>query len=119
MYALYRKIRNGYSIDVNVLAVSEDKEELMMLLPYEVERYLRSKSKRLGSYDVNIYLPNGYQPLDYWARGAFDEEKFEVVETSYCETEFIKCHNELNKLREENERCLAGINDCVKARNRK
>lgn len=111
MYALYRKIVNGYSVDVNVLAVSKSKEELMALLPYEVERYIRSKVKRLLPFEINRFYLNGkgHEPREYWARGAFDEERFEVVEVMDGSMASLKCFRELNELRDENKKYLQSI----------
>ena len=84
MYALYKKIPRGYSVEVEVIAVSTNKQILMNMLPHEVKKYLQSGNSRLEDWEIfKYFLPNGYKPLDYWARGAFDATKFEVVETKF------------------------------------
>lgn len=84
MYALYKKIPRGYSVEVEVIAVSTNKQTLMDMLPHEVKKYLQSGNSRLEDWEIfKYFLPNGYKPLDYWSRGAFGATKFEVVETKF------------------------------------
>lgn len=83
MYALYRKTRNGYSIDVKVLAVSENKEVLMSMLPFEVFKWIKETTTRTTDEEIYHYwLNDSMKPRDYWGRGAFDENCFEVVEVN-------------------------------------
>ena len=78
MYALYKKVRQGYTVKVTIVAVSKDKDVLERLLPREVEKYLKERGN--DEYAIfNYLLPSGYKPRDYWTRGPFAEEEFEVV----------------------------------------
>ena len=87
----------------------------MALLPYEVERYIRSKCKRILPYEMELRLgPKGHEPRKYWARGAFDEERFEVVGTSDVRIETLRCKSDVIKYRKENEDYLKEIADYAK-----
>ena len=84
MYALYKKYQKGYSVEVEVIAVSTNKETLMEMLPHEVKKWLQSGNSRLEDWEIfKYFLPNGYKPLERWTRGAFDATTFEVVETKF------------------------------------
>ena len=87
MYALIHKIAdNLYGGQVRVIAVSKSKDKLMAMLPHEVEAWKRKGSRNAKEFpelfNYNLFrfiLPHGYEPLDYWAEGAFDKTRFEVV----------------------------------------
>lgn len=84
MYALYKKIPKGYSVEVEVIAVSTNKQTLMEMLPHEVKKWLQSENSRLENWEIfKYFLPHRYKPLERWTRGAFDATKFEVVETKF------------------------------------
>ena len=84
MYALYKKIPRGNSVEVEVIAVSTNKQILMEMLPHEVKKYLQSGNSRLEDWEIfKYFLYHGYEPLSRWTRGAFDATKFEVVETKF------------------------------------
>ena len=62
MYALYKKIPRGYSVEVEVIAVSTNKQILMNMLPHEVKKYLQSGNSRLEDWEIfKYFLPNGYK----------------------------------------------------------
>ena len=65
MFALYKKYKDGYHVEVEIIAVSGDKNELMALLPYEVEKYLRERNEHMLPFElIRYYLPNGHEPTD-------------------------------------------------------
>jgi len=109
MYALIKKVPDGYCTIVEALAYSENKEELMELLPFEVERYVRSRCKKMLPHEMSFYLPRGHEPLEVWSRGAFDREEFRVMEIRPAAREALKCSREIAKLKEENEEYLQKI----------
>lgn len=106
MYALFKKTPNGNGVEVEVLAYSEDKEELMELLPYEVERYARQRCRRMLPHEMRYYLPHGYEPLEHWTAGAFGKEEFKVVELKHARMRKAIVKSEINTLRRENEKYL-------------
>lgn len=106
MYALIKKVPNGDSTIVEALAYSENKEELMELLPFEVERYARSRCKKMLPHEMRFYLPNGHEPIEWWERGAFGKEEFRVMEIKPAKHEALKCSREIAKLKEENKEYL-------------
>lgn len=109
MYALIKKVPDGYSTIVEALAYSENKEELMELLPFEVERYVRSRCKKMLPHEMRYYLPHGYEPLEVWNRGAFAKEEFRVMEIRPAAREALKCNREISRLKAENEEYLQKI----------
>ena len=106
MYVLIKKVPNGESTIVESLAYSENKEELMELLPFEVERYVRSRCKKLLPHEMRYYLPNGLEPLEVWRRGAFDKEEFRVMEIKPAVREALKCNREIARFKKENKEYL-------------
>lgn len=106
MYALIKKVPDGYRTSVEALAYSEDKEELMELLPFEVERYVRSRCKKMLPHEMRFYLPNGHEPLEVWERGAFGKEEFRVMEIRPAIREALKCSREIARLKGENKEYL-------------
>lgn len=109
MYALYKKYVDGYTVKVEVLAYSEDKNELMQLIPFEVERYVRETNKRMLHHELKYYLPRGHQPIEYWTRGAFAETEFGIQEVKTFTSAHYNCVEKLNALIEENEKYLKSI----------
>ena len=109
MYALYKKYETGYSVNVEIIACSEDKSKLMALLPYEVERYLRKKMPKMLPHELDLMMPNSYKPTDYWARGPFDATRFEVCEVRDVQQAGDECYRDLERLRRENEDYLISI----------
>lgn len=109
MYALYKKCRKGLYVEVVVIAVSESKEDLMALLPYEVEKYVRATNKEMLPDELSHYLHDGHKPREFWSSGPFNADEFEVVEVPYCRNASLRCFKELNELREENKKYLASI----------
>ena len=110
MFALYKKYKDGYHVEVEIIAVSGDKNELMALLPYEVEKYLRERNEHMLPFElIRYYLPNGHEPIDYWARGAFEGTEFEVCEVPNTREAWDECQKDLTSLREENKKYLESI----------
>ena len=106
MYALYKKYQSGYHTRVDVLAYSNDKQELMELLPYEVERYIRSRCKRMLPYEMRHYLPNGYEPIEHWSMGPFGAEEFKVEEVEHARMRKAMTKAEIETMRRENQKYL-------------
>ena len=106
MYVLIKKVPDGYRTSVETLAYSENKEELMELLPFEVERYVRSRCKKMLPHEMRFYLPHGHEPLEVWERGAFGCEEFRVMEIRPAIREALKCSREIARLKEENKEYL-------------
>lgn len=102
MYALYKKYPVGDAVKVEIIAVSNDEDELKALLPYEVEVYVRNRDKRMLPHELAYSLPHGHEPLSYWASGAFEKVKFEVCEVPEFKKACLECTRELAKLRKEN-----------------
>ena len=109
MYALIKKVPDGYGTKLEALAYSENKDELMELLPFEVERYVRSRCKKMLPHEMRYYLPHGYEPLEVWTHGAFDNEEFRVMEIIPAAREALKCSREIARLKAENEEYLQKI----------
>ena len=110
MYALYKKYVDGYTVKVEVLAYSEDKNELMQLMPFEVERYVRETNKRMLPHDLkHYYLPKGHQPIEHWERGAFGETEFGIQEVKTFTSAHNNCIEKLYTLIDENEKYLESI----------
>lgn len=109
MFALYKKYPDGNVVEVEIVAVSEDKKELMALLPYEVEKYIRRKNKQILPSELMHYLPKGHEPIDYWSRGAFWGTEFEVCEVPNADDAWNECQRDLINLRKENKEFLESI----------
>lgn len=109
MYALYKKCKSGYPVKVEIIAYSEDKSKLMALLPYEVERYLRKNMPRMLPDELDMMMPNGYKPVEWWAEGPFDATEFEVCEVPDVQQAVDGCYRDLQKLRKENNDYLISI----------
>ena len=109
MYALYKKCKAGYPVNVKIIAYSEDKSKLMALLPYEVERYLRKNMPKMLPHELDMMMPNSYRPTDYWSEGPFDATEFEVCEVPGVQQAGDECYRDLERLRRENEDYLISI----------
>ena len=110
MFALYKKYKDGYHVKVEVIAVSGDKNELMALLPYEVEKFIRERNKHMLPFELkHYYLPKGHEPIEYWSRGAFKDVEFVVSEVPNADDAWNKCQADLINLREENKKYLESI----------
>lgn len=78
MFVLYKKAKEGYTVNVEIIAVSNDRDVLERMLPKEVEKHLLANG--LDHEDIFRYnLPHGYEPLRVWTAGPFESTKFEVV----------------------------------------
>ena len=109
MYTLYKKYLDGYTVKVEVLAYSEDKNELMQLMPFEVERYVRETNNRMLPHELKYYLPRGHQPIEHWERGAFGETEFGIQEVKTFTSAHHNCVEKLYTLIEENGKYLESI----------
>ncbi len=109
MYALYKKYPVGDAVEVEIIAVSNDEDELKALLPYEVEVYLRNKDRGMSLYQLDYSLPHGHEPLSRWTSGAFGKVTFEVCEVPWFSKAWQECTQELTKLRKENKEYLESI----------
>lgn len=102
MYALFKKVPNGYCVDVEILAYSEDKTELMELLPYEVEKYIRNLSNTMWPHQMEYHLPHGHEPLECWQAGPFMREEFGIMEMEHARLKKAKVKSEVHELQVEN-----------------
>lgn len=109
MYALYKKYKSGYPVNVKIIAYSEDKSKLMTLLPYEVERYLRKNMPRMLPHELDMMMPNGYKPVEWWGEGPFAATEFEVCEVPGVQQAENECYRDLERLRRENKDFLISI----------
>ena len=109
MYALYKKYPVGDAVKVEIIAVSNNDDELKALLPYEVEVYVRNKNKKMSPRELAYSLPWGHEPLSFWTSGAFEKVKFEVCEVPVFNKAWQECKRELTKLRKENKEYLESI----------
>ena len=109
MYALYKKCKSGYPVKVKIIAYSEDKSKLMTLLPYEVERYLRKNMPRMLPHELDMMMPNGYKPVEWWGEGPFAATEFQVCEVPGVQQAENECYRDLERLRRENKDFLISI----------
>ena len=106
MYVLFKKVPKGYPVDVEILAYSEDKTELMELLPYEVEKYIRSGANTMWPHQMKYHLPHGHEPLECWQAGAFRREEFGIMEVKHARLKKAKVKSEVHTLQAKNRKYL-------------
>lgn len=109
MYALYKKYPKGYCVEVEILAYSEDKEELKALLPYEVERHYRTRNEKMLPHEMELRLPNGYNAMESYSTGAFGATTFEIQKVRSVVAESRICSKDIREAIKKNKEYLKSI----------